>query len=501
MSVKKVFFTFFIVVANFFTASAYYEFTKNLNNAYQKILSLQFVEAKLILDDENKTKPNNDLVLLYYNYIDFLKAFISESEVDYELLKENTEHRLQTIIKKKENNLSPFHLYVQSEMLIQQALVGIKFEENLLSAKEIKRAYGLIRKNQNSFPTFILNNKVSGFLHVLIGAVPSRYQWIIRLAGMEGSISEGLEELKGIHNAIGNTEFASYRTEILFYLGNIYSSFSLLEESEELLTTMQPLIGVNPLISFVAANILMKQGKNDLALAAIDSTLKNANAFQVVFLYYKRGLARLRKLDTGAETDFNYFLSHYEGKNNIKGAYQKLAWIALLKSDTVQYKRMLLLSTSKGTTLLDEDKDAAAEAVSGEIVNVYLMRARLLFDGGYYRQSLNEIRSRKIGDFHHFHDQLEVTYRLGRIMQLSNQLDKAIQYYEMTLKNGNSSTYYFAANSSLMLGLIYEEKKEYAKAKSYFEKCIGLNYDQYKNGIDQKAQAGIDRISKSSTKE
>lgn len=500
MPIKKVIFTFFLIVANFFTASAYYEFNKKLDSAYQKILSLHFDEAKTILDLESKVKPGNDLILLYYNYIDFLKAFISESEVDFELLKENAEKRLQIINKKKGNSLSPFHLYVQSEMLIQQALVGIKFEENVLSAKEIKRAYNLILKNQNSFPTFLLNNKVSGFLHVLIGAVPSRYQWIVRLAGMEGSISEGLMELNSIYKAIGNTEFASYRTEILFYLGNIYSSFSLLDESEELLITMQQLIGVNPLITFVAANILMKQGKNDQALAAIDSTLKDANSFQVIFLYYKRGLARLRKLDTGAEADFNYFLKHYKGKNNIKGAYQKLAWIALIKADTLHYKQMLQLSVSKGTTLLDEDKDAAAEAGSGEIINVYLVRARLLFDGGYYRQSLNEIRSRKISDFHHFHDQLEVTYRLGRIMQLSNQLDKAIEYYEMTLKNGFSSPYYFAANSSLMLGLIYEEKKEYTKAKSYFETCIGLNYDQYKNGIDQKAQAGIDRISKKPVK-
>jgi tetratricopeptide (TPR) repeat protein len=475
-------------------ARAYYEFDKGLEAAYGHILSLRFGVAEKLLEAERIKKPGNDLVLLYFNYIDFLKAFISEDEADFDRLRQHSEDRIRQLLRNKENATSPFHRYVQAEMLIQQALVGIKMEENIVSAKEIKRAYSLIEKNEIIFPTFILNKKVSGFLHVLIGAVPSRFTWIIRLAGMQGSVPRGLKELREVYDAIEPTAFSLYRTEILFYLGNIYSSFSLLGESEELLRTMQPLIGFNPLITYVASNILMKQGKNDEALASIDEALKNEPDFPVVFLHYKRGLARLRKLDTGAETDFQYFLDHYKGRNNIKAAYQKLAWIALMNSDTVRYKSLLSQGSKNGATLLDEDKDAAFEAAAGEVVNLYLLRARLLFDGGYYRASLNEIKSRTIGDFPHYHEQLEVTYRLGRIMQLTGQAEKAASYYEMTLKNGRSSNYYYAANSSLLLGLMCEDNKLFNRAEEYYNICLSLNYEQYKNSIDQKAQAGIDRI-------
>ena len=54
---------------------------------------------------------------------------------------------------------------------------------------------------------------------------------------------------------------------------------------------------------------------------------------------------------------------------------------------------------------------------------------------------------------------------------MTGNTDKAIDYYEKTLKNGLSSEYYFAANSALMLGLIYEEKMQFGLAKKYFQKC------------------------------
>ncbi len=143
---------------------------------------------------------------------------------------------------------------------------------------------------------------------------------------------------------------------------------------------------------------------------------------------------------------------------------------------------------------MDEDKDAHQEAVSKEVPNIILLKSRLLFDGGYYRQSWAEIGGKPVDSFPRFRDQLEVTYRLGRIMDKLGITDKAIQYYSQTYKNGLSQTYYFAANSALLLGILYEEKEEYSLATDYYKKCLSLRDHEYQNSIDQKAQAGIDRI-------
>ena len=147
-----------------------------------------------------------------------------------------------------------------------------------------------------------------------------------------------------------------------------------------------------------------------------------------------------------------------------------------------------------GKAMVEEDQIALFESESRTVINIYLLKSRLFFDGGYYDHSLSEITGKKIENFSYYSDQLEVTYRLGRIMQMTGKKDKAINYFEMTIKNGLSSRYYFAANSALMLGLIYEEEKQKNKAELYFKKCLSIKHEQYKNSIDQKALAGLDRI-------
>ena len=238
----------------------------------------------------------------------------------------------------------------------------------------------------------------------------------------------------------------------------------------------------------------MKQGGNEKALNVLNSTLLQVTNQSFIYLFYKRGLARLRKLDFSSVQDFEYFLNHYKGVNNIKSAYQKLAWVYLIQGDTIKYKENIRKCIENGVALNEDDKAAKEESENGEIINVHLLRARLFFDGGYYNYSLSEILGRKIENFPHYSDQLEVTYRLGRIMQMTGKKDKAIYYFERTVKNGLTSRYYFAANSALMLGLIYEEEKQKNKAEFYYRKCLSIKHEQYKNSIDQKALAGLERI-------
>lgn len=490
---KFVFISLFIVCISA-NSYAYYDFDKKLELAYSSILSFHFAEAEQLLQQEKIEKPGNDLRLVYLNYIYFLKAFITEEKSEFENLKINSSIYLNEINRDRSNSSSPFHLYVQSEILIQQALVRIKFNESLISAAEIRKAYKLIRKNEILFPTFVLNKKISGLLNAIVGSIPIRYQWIIKYAGMEGNIIMGLNELQELYDNVETTSFKSYRTEILFYLGNIYSVFSMPMDSVLLLNQMQPLIIKSPLIAFVYSNIMMKLGKNEAALAALNSSILNDSSYPFIYLYYKRGLARLRKLDLSAEQDFEYFLLHYKGLSNIKSAYQKLAWISLIKGDSARYFYNLKLCSEKGISYNEDDKAAQDEAESGVVVNTFLLRARLYFDGGYYNKALSEIAGKKIEYFPWYRDQLEITYRLGRIMQMTGKIDKAIAYFEMTIKNGLSSKYYYAANSALMLGLIYEGEKQKDKAKVFFQKCLSIKHEEYKNSIDQKALAGLERI-------
>jgi tetratricopeptide (TPR) repeat protein len=180
--------------------------------------------------------------------------------------------------------------------------------------------------------------------------------------------------------------------------------------------------------------------------------------------------------------------------NQLRSAYQKLAWINLLLGNKKKYIDWIHYCKTTGANLTDEDKEATEEFRTGDAPNPVLLRSRLLFDGGYYKEALNEIAGKSIHYFPRFKDQLEVTYRLARIFQRLSLNDKAIPLFEETIKNGASSKYYFAANSALLLGNTFEEKNESDKAENYYRICLSMRNHGYQNSIDQKAKAGLARL-------
>ena len=488
---RKFFFVLFSCFLFSTCAFSTFEFNERMQQAYLQIIRLKFDEGKRLLEKEQLLNPANQLPLLYDNYIDFLKAFISEEKKDLDDCVRNTDKRLKML--RDEN--SPFSLYSRAEIMLQDAILKVKFHEFVSAAWEIRKIYKITEQNTDRFPTFPLNRKISGLLKVVIGAIPKDYSWLTDLVGMEGTIIQGTLELTHLLKQTEGTNFRVYKDEILFYLSSIQSSFSKNDDTAiESTELMRPLCRESLLMRYSYSNVLMKAGRNDEALQLLADSALPKNSYPVYFLSYKFGLAKLRKLDFSAEKDFQNFIIHFHGRNNLRSAYQKLAWIYLLQGDQKKYTTGISWCKKYGYDFIDEDKDATVESVRGEIPNVILLRSRLLFDGGYYKQALSEIAGKSIDHFPRFKDQLEVTYRFARILQKLNEFDKAVQYYEETLKNGASSGYYFAANSALLLGIMYEEKNNFGKAKNYYTKCLSMRKHEYQNSIDQKAKAGLERV-------
>ena len=476
-------------------SSAYYEFDDNLKSAYTSIISLDFEKSNLLLIQEKKEKPGNDLVVLYSNYIDFLKAFISEEEIYFNSFKKRSGENLKVLEKKEENLTSPFHQYAKAEILIQQALVKVKFREYVSAATDIRKAYRLIEKNKISHPSFLLNSKLSGFLDVVIGAVPREYHWLVEIAGMEGSVAQGTGDLKSLFKALEKTEYSCYREELLFYLSNLYTTFNSGEgDLIECMLYIRPYSENSTLMRFCTATILMKLGRNDDAYSFLKDPQNYMHGFPIDFMYYKLGMSKLRMLDLSASRDFEEFIKRFKGQNYLKSSYQKLAWIESLNNNSQGYYSYMAKCRTLGTSFIDEDKAAQSESAEVEMGNRILLRSRLLFDGGYYIKAQQELAGVSVDSFPKYKDQLEVTYRLARIYQKTGQEEKAIDLYQKTIDNGSAATFYFAANSALMMGILYEERKDLDKAESYFKKCLSMERHQYQNSIDQKAQAGLDRI-------
>jgi tetratricopeptide (TPR) repeat protein len=476
-----------------FNSSAELKFTTGLNTAYENIIRLRLDEGKRLLDKEIKENPDNNLALLYYNYIDFFKAFITEEKTYADSLWLNAERRLRTL--EHEDEKSPLLLFSKASITLQDAFIKIKFREYVSSALDTRKAYKLTEENIEKFPNFPLNKMLIGLLHSIMGNVPKEYYWVVSLAGMEGTVQQGVDEMNSALNSLGNTEYSNYKEEVLFYLAQTQSSLSLDGLREQtLMKSLRNYTDESLLLTYCYVNLAMKAGKNEEAITALNKPEIYKDAFPFAYINYKKGLLHLRKLDWRSSEDFNRFIHHFNGINFIKAAYQKLGWIALMNGDKKKYNLYMDSCLLLGKDIVDEDKDAVSEANDPLPPDTILLRARLLFDGGYYSQSLQEIAKMKLTSATPLKFRLECIYRYARLFQKMGHFDDAIQYYERAYDSGKDTKYYYAANSALLLGNIYEGKKDFEKARKYYETCLSMRHHDYQNSIDQKAQVGLERL-------
>ncbi len=93
---------------------------------------------------------------------------------------------------------------------LQWAVARLKFKEYFTAAVEINKAYRLLEKNAEMFPEFVPNKISLGVLHIMIGMVPDKYQWLLNIISMEGSVVQGREELNHVLEQSNQNEIYSY---------------------------------------------------------------------------------------------------------------------------------------------------------------------------------------------------------------------------------------------------------------------------------------------------
>ncbi|MCD4682362.1 MAG: tetratricopeptide repeat protein [Bacteroidales bacterium] len=486
-----------IIAVNFSYCQYHYDFNQNCKDAYSAIISLKFDEGKNLIEKEKSTNPENNIPYMLENYIHFLTIFIAEEEDEFEKLSKLKDDIISRL--KKGDKKSPYYRYCLSQVYLQWAFARSKFKEYVTATFEINKAYRQLEANNEEFPDFLPNLINLGLLHTLIGTVPNNYNWIKKLVGVEGTIDQGVGEILTVLNeSISNEEYSMYKTECLFYLSfiqmnlmtNKQKALDYIKMIEDDSCSMQ-----NPLAIYAISRIYMDNSKNDEAIELLLSKPTGEEYFPFYYLDYLTGLAKLHRLDDDAVNYLFIYVNNYKGINYIKDAYQKIAWYYIVNCNKEKYTEYINKIKQYGNSIADADEQAEREAENGEEPNIYLLRARLLFDGGYYEKALSAITGEtETGFLRNTKDSLEFYYRIGRIYHEWDKVDNSISFYKKTVENGAESEYYFAANSALKLGIIYESKGDYENAEFYYEEAQSMENKEYRNSINQKAKAGLHRI-------
>ena len=469
----------------------YFDFSPELQVAYRSVLDLRLDQAQEELDILKKTDPDNALVYHVENYIDFFTLFITEDKELFDELIDNKDKRLEKI--RKGNSDSPYYRFSQAEIHLQWGLIRAKFEQKLRAFNEVSSAFNLLEENIERHPDFIVNNKSMGVLHALIGTIPDKYKWGVKLiSGMEGTIDQGITEIEHVLEETDPDEFFFHEETVVLYAFLMLHLQNAPDNAWGIIQNAELDASQSPLAAFVLSNIAFRSGRNDEAISILERRAQGDEYLDFYYLDYVHGLALLRKLDPEADLFLDLFLENFNGRHYVKEAWQKKSWYNLIHREESDYRESMKECLYSGYTVIDEDKNAMREARSGDIPNASLLKVRLLTDGGYYEKALNALDGIDIG--FETEDYLELLYRTGRVHQKLGNTEAAVSQFSYIVENWPEHTSYMVANSALQLGLIHEDGNNIDRARHFFQLALLMKPEQYKTGIQQKAKAGLLRV-------
>jgi len=250
----------------------------------------------------------------------------------------------------------------------------------------------------------------------------------------------------------------------------------------------------NHLLAYMTANLAINDKRNEYAKNVILQRNMSSEYLNTPVWDFELAYTKIHHLEIqDAIQYFQSFVSKFKGKYYLKDAYEKLSWCYYLQGNMAAAENARQQVLVKGNETTDADKQAAKDARSGMWPNPLLLKARVLNDGGYNNEAIALLAGKSAADFTKQEDKLEFAYRVARIYDDVGRDADAIKMYLLAIKLGEDRTEYYAARAALQIGLIYEQQGKKDVAIKYFQECLDMKDHDYKDSLDQKAKAGIER--------
>ncbi len=483
-----------ILIASFSFGETHFTYNHQILEAQRMSQELQLFPARDSLNTLLQEDGSNAAIyfVLHQNY--WLEAFISEEDSVYDNYKELKAKVLAQLAELPDS--VPYKKFALSEVHFFSAMIKAKFGDIYSAAREVNSAHNLIEENHEKFPSFIQNNKSRGIIKVYLSTVPDNYVWVIRLLGIEGNLSEGLALLHNLSNYKGEDEELKLLAK---ETGYVYS-FALFHVAKQYGNAWAETLKVtkdyqtNGMSCFFRSNMALKMNRNETAIKVLQSRPQGESYYPFYFLDYLLGVAKLNRMDVDAINYLNKYEQHFKGNNYVKSCLQKQSWYYLLAGNKQEYKRYKKMVLSSGISLNEDDKQAQNFSKKPD-PNRSLLKARLLFDGGYYKKALEAMKDLSAKSFTSQNEKAEYCYRKGRIYEKLGKQKVSLMFYEACTLIAKNSNEYYGAYACLYLGDHYLKIDDDENAKLYYERALTYeNNNEYKDSIEQRAKAGLKKI-------
>ena len=456
---------------------------KSYETAYHEVLKLNFQKSDSILSSV-KPKINSTEA-----YIKSQKYFINVMLNNYEIESINSDSlsAYLDIINSSKNN-SAWNSYFNAEILMMKSLVNAKLNNNVASAYNLYKASKLTKSTLKKYPNFGPIKTLHGFQLCAFSKIPESYTSIASFFGIDGDYDKGISEIK---NSLKNSEidFVKNKTKFIYiFAQKEFGNIDIVRISSEIENYKS-----SPILIYYEAYLLYKNMELN---KAIDLLLENESDWnsKMNYLNYFTGKLLSYKLNDEAEIYFSKFILNTKTDDFKKSSYRYLAYLSLIKNDSVKYnyyKKLINSNKTKPTT--ESDKSAINEINS--LNNIILIKSQLLYDGENYQNAeilLLSIDKKQICKT--TNDYITYYYRLGSINQKLNKTSLAIINFEHCVTFTFNNKLHYQANAYLKLGELYVSINDIEKAKSSLEKCINLSNFPYSYSIHLKAKSLLKKV-------
>lgn len=457
-------------------------FDTPVQEAYHLALNLRCEEALAKVPD-----PATVEATYVASLAESIELLITEDNAKFSQYEANFHKRLDKNIKGSPRD----YQFLQAEIRLHWAFVYLKFGHELDAALHLRQAYQIAEACKEKFPDYLPVRKTTGLLEIIVGSVPDKYNWILSLLSMSGSLSQGLADLQ----KLGSSSSPLAREGKLLHA--LVQGF-VLSRPDDALASLESVrsdrIG-NRLGLFFSASLALKNSRNEVALQMLKELSEHTQGIPLYYSDYLRGEAHLHKGDyLNAIAAYRYFISHQNGQNYIKDAWYKIGLCYWLNGNQNDALAIFEEARNKGKESTEADKSAARTLSEKQPPNVKLARIRYLTDGGYYAEAEKILSTVTSMDLPDKKDQVEYHYRKARLAHKQNRSDVVDLYLQTIEMTGQEDNWYFAPNACLQLGYIYQSQNKTEQAEEYFQRALAYRRHEYKNSIDSKARSALGQL-------
>ena len=377
---------------------------------------------------------------------------------------------------KQLNPETPFGRFCLGESFLHLGFIQMAQSNKFGALLALKKSYHVHLHNVKDNPDFLPSQKTLGMLEIIFNEAQNYSEFSSLITGVKASQEKGQKRLETVIRESESFRFEANLFRLLIFQFVTYDFTAATLRTTQLLKEFSK----STLVQSITAVIYTKNNESRKALGVLQA-MDNYTPYFV----YLQGVNELQLLHHKKSIFyFNDFL-----KNN-PSYYENSARFYMAKS-------YYLTNDNKLTQLIRQVEDAPSANLAADKVakrkiggllsrNKTLLKGQLLFDGGSYNESLDQLLNVNKVMFNEA-DMIEYYYRLGRLYQELNEPQKAkANLLLVVFKSNNDHRTYFGPNACLQLAKLFLEDHKLIKAKQYLE--AGLKYNHYEYQVSIKVQ-------------